>query len=62
MPEFRKTLADHGIGALIWHEISKSREVPGLVRKVIAEEASLLFIWGGDGTVQRCIMQLRGTT
>ena len=53
--ELRETLADHGIDSPIWHEMAKSREAPDLVRSVIADGADLIFVWGGDGTVQRCI-------
>lgn len=55
LSELRRVLSDHEIDDPIWHEISKSREAPDLVRDVIASGADLLFIWGGDGTVQRCI-------
>lgn len=55
LPALRKVLADHGVATPMWHEVSKSKQAPDLVRRAIADGAELLFVWGGDGTLQRCI-------
>ena len=38
----------------------KSRKAPSQFRRAIKEGAELVFVWGGDGTVQRCIDALDG--
>ena len=39
----------------MWHEVMKSRFVPEQVEKLLKDGAELIFVWGGDGTVQRVI-------
>ncbi|GAA0396246.1 hypothetical protein GCM10009541_44190 [Micromonospora gifhornensis] len=39
----------------------KSREAPKKVRKALNKGAELIFVWGGDGMVQRCADALAGT-
>jgi diacylglycerol kinase (ATP) len=39
----------------LWIEVPKSRFAPKQVKRALNEGAELLFVWGGDGTVQRCI-------
>ena len=39
----------------IWYQVPKSRKAPGFARQAIAQGADLVFVWGGDGTVQRCL-------
>ncbi len=60
LPELRRTLAAHGVTDPTWYEIGKSREAPALAEQAVAEGATLLFIWGGDGTVQRCLDAVAG--
>lgn len=43
------------IGELLWYEVPKSRKAPKKLRKALADGAELVFVWGGDGMVQRCI-------
>ena len=38
----------------------KSRFAPKQVRKAIERGAELVFVWGGDGMVQRCVDTLAG--
>jgi YegS/Rv2252/BmrU family lipid kinase len=54
LPELRELLDASGAD-VIWHEIDKSRQASKRVRRAIDDGAALLLIWGGDGTVQRCI-------
>ncbi len=58
--ELRRELERQGVADPIWHEVPKSRKAPAQVRRALEEGAELLFIWGGDGMVQRCIDALAG--
>jgi YegS/Rv2252/BmrU family lipid kinase len=55
LAELRKALADAGIDEPAWFEVPKSKFAPSCVREAIDGGADLLFVWGGDGMVQRCI-------
>ena len=55
LPELRRLLERRGFDAPIWHEVQKSKQAPKRVEKALAAGADLVFAWGGDGTVQRCI-------
>ena len=39
----------------MWYEVPKSRLAPERARKLLKKGADLIFVWGGDGTVQRVI-------
>lgn len=45
-------LGDHGRN---WREVDRSKEAPKQVRKLIRRGVDRLVVWGGDGTVRRCI-------
>ncbi len=59
--ELRRELERQGISDPIWVEVPKSRFVPKQVKRALAEGADLLFVWGGDGTVQRSIDVIAGS-
>jgi diacylglycerol kinase (ATP) len=59
--ELRRELERQGVPDPIWHEVPKSRKAPAQVRRAVEEGAELLFVWGGDGMVQRSIDALDGT-
>jgi YegS/Rv2252/BmrU family lipid kinase len=61
LDELRALLRDVGIDPL-WYEVSKSRKAPKKVRKARRHGADLVFVWGGDGMVQRCADALAGTS
>ncbi len=61
LPELRKVLADEGVTDPRWHEVRKSKHAPDSARRAVEQGADLIFVWGGDGTVQRCIDALAGT-
>jgi diacylglycerol kinase (ATP) len=61
LPELRKVLAQEGITDPRWHEVKKSRHAPEYARRAAARGVDVLFVWGGDGTVQRCIDAVAGT-
>lgn len=59
--ELREVLAREGIAEPLWYEVRKSRKAPMGARKALAHGAEMIFVWGGDGTVQRCIDAVAGT-
>ena len=61
LPELRRVLAAEGIKKPFWCEVPKSREAPEQVRRALKQGAELVFAWGGDGMVQRCVDVLAGT-
>jgi diacylglycerol kinase family enzyme len=62
LPELRRVLAERGIDHPIWYEVRKSRESPDVAKLAVAAGADLCLLWGGDGTVQRSIHALAGST
>jgi diacylglycerol kinase (ATP) len=61
LTELRRELARQGIADPMWVEVPKSRFVPKQVKRSLAAGADLLFVWGGDGTVQRSIDAMAGS-
>jgi diacylglycerol kinase (ATP) len=61
LPELRRVLAREGVTDPLWYEVKKSRKAPEYARKAMAEGADVMFVWGGDGTVQRCVDAVAGT-
>lgn len=61
LPELRRVLAKAGISDPLWFEVPKSRKAPPKVRKALKAGADLVFVWGGDGMVQRCADVLAGS-
>jgi len=61
LPELRRVLAAEGVSDPFWCEVRKSREAPAQVRRALADGAELVFAWGGDGMVQRCVDVLAGS-
>ncbi len=61
LAELRSELARHGIDKPLWFEVPKSKKAPKRVRQALDEGAELVFAWGGDGTVQRCLDVMAGT-
>jgi diacylglycerol kinase family enzyme len=61
LPELREVLAREGVTDPLWYEVNKSRRAPKRARLAAAEGADLIFVWGGDGMVQRCLDAVAGT-
>jgi diacylglycerol kinase (ATP) len=59
--ELREVLAREGIANPLWYEVKKSSQAPKRARQALAHGAEVIFVWGGDGTVQRCIDAVAGT-
>jgi YegS/Rv2252/BmrU family lipid kinase len=55
LEELRMTLAEAGHADPPWAQITKSKKAPRQVRGLIDEGVDRLLVWGGDGTVRRCI-------
>jgi diacylglycerol kinase family enzyme len=61
LEELRAVLAAEGVTDPLWFEVPKSKKAPAKARKALKAGADLVFVWGGDGMVQRCIDALAGT-
>jgi diacylglycerol kinase (ATP) len=61
LPELRRALERHGVHDPLWHEVTKSRQAPEQLRHVLEQGAELIFVWGGDGMVQRSVDVVAGT-
>lgn len=61
LPELRRVLAAEGVDEPLWYEVPKSRKAPAQVRRALKDGADLVFAWGGDGMVQRCVDVLAGS-
>ena len=55
----RQITSQPGVTKLLWYEVPKSRKAGKKVRRALKDGAELLFVWGGDGMVQRCIDAVR---
>jgi diacylglycerol kinase (ATP) len=55
LPELRRELERQGVDDPLWIEVPKSRFAPKQVKRALDEGAELLFVWGGDGMIQRCV-------
>jgi YegS/Rv2252/BmrU family lipid kinase len=59
--ELRRELARQGVENPRWREVPKSKAAPAAAKRALDAGAELIFVWGGDGTVQRCIDVVAGT-
>jgi YegS/Rv2252/BmrU family lipid kinase len=60
LPELRQVLAREGVTDPLWYEVKKSRRAPSCARRAAEHGADVIFVWGGDGMVQRCIDVVAG--
>jgi len=58
--ELRDVLAREGFPDPLWYEVAKSKQAPKYARRALVDGADLIFVWGGDGTVQRCVDAVAG--
>ncbi len=61
LEELRVVLERAGVNEPIWSEVPKSKYAPERVQRALDEGAELVFVWGGDGMVQRSIDKLAGS-
>lgn len=59
--ELRRRLADAGADDPVWLEVQRSADAAPMARRAVADGVDLLVVWGGDGTVQRCLGAVAGT-
>jgi len=59
--ELRDELARQGVADPIWYEVPKSKQAPKQAKRAVADGADLVFVWGGDGMVQRSVDALADT-
>ncbi|ROO61371.1 YegS/Rv2252/BmrU family lipid kinase [Micromonospora sp. Llam0] len=60
LDELRAAIAGYGAENIDWSEVPKSRKAPKKARRAVERGAELVFVWGGDGMVQRCLDALAG--
>lgn len=61
LEELRSVLTGEGYPDPLWYEVSKSRKAPKCIRRALTKGADIVFVWGGDGTVQQCIDAVAST-
>ena len=61
LAELRETFSREGYNDPLWYEIQKSSDGQKCARLALEKGADVIFVWGGDGTVQQCIDALVGT-
>jgi diacylglycerol kinase (ATP) len=60
LPALRRALEQRGVTTPLWLEVPKSKKAPQQVERALELGANLIFAWGGDGLVQRCLDVLAG--
>jgi diacylglycerol kinase (ATP) len=60
LPELRRVLDQRGLREVFWREVPKSRLAAKQVRKALQRKVDVIFVWGGDGMVQRCVDVMAG--
>lgn len=59
LEELRAALADADCPDPPWRQVPKSKKAPSAVKDLVENEGvDRLLVWGGDGTVRRCISTL----
>jgi len=61
LDELRATLERAGVSEPLWSEVPKSKYAPERVERALKDGAELVFVWGGDGMVQRSVDALAGS-
>ena len=59
--QVRAALADAGVPDPLWYEVPKSKKATKRAREAVEAGADLIVVWGGDGTVQRCVDAVAGS-
>jgi YegS/Rv2252/BmrU family lipid kinase len=61
LDRLRVLIAEQDVGELLWYEVPKSKKARKKVREALKQGAELVFVWGGDGMVQRCADVMAGS-
>jgi diacylglycerol kinase (ATP) len=60
LSELRRVLESEGVDTSLWYEVPKAKKAPAQVERALEAGAELVFAWGGDGMVRRCVGVLAG--
>ena len=58
--ELRDLLEGAGFADPAWYEVSRSKHAPDGLREMVDDGVDRVLVWGGDGTVRRCIDTIVG--
>jgi diacylglycerol kinase (ATP) len=61
LSELRRVLEQRGVTDVFWREVPKNKYAPKQIEKAIKRKCDLIFVWGGDGMVQRSINVAAGS-
>jgi diacylglycerol kinase (ATP) len=61
LPALRRSLAGYGFADPPWVEVMKAKKIPKEARRLREQGVDLLFVWGGDGSVQRALDAVAGS-
>ena len=61
LDDLRAALAERGVHDPIWYQVPKSKKAPEKAERAVENGADVLLVWGGDGTVRRCLDAVAGT-
>jgi diacylglycerol kinase (ATP) len=61
LPELRRELERQGVDDPLWVEVPKSKYAPKQVKRALDDGAELVYVWGGDGILQRSIDVMAGS-
>jgi diacylglycerol kinase (ATP) len=61
LPALRRALEAAGVDEPLWYEVPKAKKAPEQVERALEQGADLVFAWGGDGTVRRCVEAIAGS-
>lgn len=61
LDDLRTALSDCGVTDPIWYQVPKSKKAPKKAEEAVKKGAELLLVWGGDGTIRRCLDAVAGT-
>ena len=61
LDRLRVLITEQDVGELLWYEVPKSRKAGKKVAQALKQGADLVFVWGGDGMVQRCADVMAGS-
>jgi YegS/Rv2252/BmrU family lipid kinase len=62
LDDLRDALASRGVTEPMWYQVPKSKKAPKKAKEALENGAELLLVWGGDGTVRRCLDAVAGSS
>jgi diacylglycerol kinase (ATP) len=61
LSDLRHALAAEGVDDPLWLEVPKAKKAPPQAQRALDEGADVVFVWGGDGMVRRCVDVIAGS-